>query len=318
MAGYAKLFSSILASTVWDTPPAITKVWITMMAMADQDGVVEASVPGLAHLARVSRQDCDEALRIFLGPDPDSRTPDNDGRRIEVVPGGWRLLNHAEYRDRMSPEDIREKATERKRRQREREAARASAAGEDDEDEPECYPGMSQPMSRDERDVTLGHTPSRVSRHTDTDTESEAGSGSLSLPSSSRSSIPDQTGTRSNPSAGLSPFSAPRPARTVIPVGVKTEAFKAVFERYPRKDGEMKAAVVFADLAASTPGGEVALAKEILAAFDRGMLKRHPYAGPNATRPMLETILAEYRWRDPPSAPDNEPTPVRASSFREL
>lgn len=189
-AGYTKLFSSILASTVWDTPPAVTKVWITMMAMADRDGVVEASVPGLAHLARVPRKVVDEALRIFLSPDPDSRTPDYEGRRIEAVPGGWRLLNHAEYRERMSNDDIREKAAERKRKQREREAAEAEAAAYA---EGQAEADLSHALSQE---VTLGHAASRPSRHT----EAEAEAGSLS-PSGSRSgSDPDQTGAgaRSN------------------------------------------------------------------------------------------------------------------------
>jgi hypothetical protein len=38
----------------------------------------------------------------LLSPDPDSRTEDYEGRRIEVVDGGWRLINHAKYRAKMS------------------------------------------------------------------------------------------------------------------------------------------------------------------------------------------------------------------------
>ncbi len=34
------------------------------------------------------------------------------------------------------------------------------------------------------------------------------------------------------------------------------------------------------------------------------MLKRHPYNGPNATRPFLDKVLSERRWEDPESAPD--------------
>lgn len=123
MAGYTKLFGSILESTVWMETPPIKVVWITMMAMADRDGVVEASVPGLTNRARVSREECEEALSVFLAPDPDSRTTAHDGRRIAVVPGGWRLLNYEQYRERASAEEVRIKATARKRRQREREAA---------------------------------------------------------------------------------------------------------------------------------------------------------------------------------------------------
>lgn len=118
--GYTKLFSSILDSTIWQTPIHVKVVWITMLAMVDQDGEVQASVPGLAIRAGVERAQCEQALAILSAPDPDSRTPTAEGRRIEAVAGGWRLINHAVYRHKMSVEERREKEAERKRRYRER------------------------------------------------------------------------------------------------------------------------------------------------------------------------------------------------------
>lgn len=123
MSGYTKLFGSILESTIWLETPPIKVVWITLLAMADRDGVVEASLPGLAKRAGVDRSQCEQALATFLAPDPDSRTPDNEGRRIIPVAGGWRLLNYETYREKASADEGREKAAARKRRQRERQAA---------------------------------------------------------------------------------------------------------------------------------------------------------------------------------------------------
>ena len=120
MAGYAKLFGSILQSSIWDAPSDIRCVWITMLALADRDGVVEAAVPGLAHEARVSRATCEQALAIFMAPDPDSRTPDHDGRRIEKCEGGWRLLTYEMHQERKSADDMRSKGAERVRRWRDR------------------------------------------------------------------------------------------------------------------------------------------------------------------------------------------------------
>jgi len=117
---YVKLFSSILDSTVWETDPATRIVWITMLAMADRDGVVEASIPGLARRAGVSRAECEEALRLFGSPDPDSRTRDHEGRRILDADGGWQLVNYEKYRDKATAEESRRKAAERQRRFRER------------------------------------------------------------------------------------------------------------------------------------------------------------------------------------------------------
>ncbi len=127
MSGYTKLFSSILHSTVWLADGPTRLVWITMLALTDRDGTVEASVPGLAKAAGVTREECDRALAFFTAPDPDSRTKDHEGRRIAAIDGGWRLLNHAKYRERASAEEVREKNAERKRAERERDAERKKA-----------------------------------------------------------------------------------------------------------------------------------------------------------------------------------------------
>lgn len=121
MSSYAKLFSSIVHSTVWREPDHVRLVWVTMLALSDVDGVVEASIPGLADAARVSLERCEDALDRLASPDPYSRNPAHEGRRIRAIPGGWLLLNREAYRDKQSPEEVRAKARERKRRQRERE-----------------------------------------------------------------------------------------------------------------------------------------------------------------------------------------------------
>ena len=74
-------------------------VWITLLAMKDRDGVVHGSVPGLAHLAGVSVEECERALEKFKSPDKWSRSQENEGRRIKDVDGGWVVLNHVKYRD---------------------------------------------------------------------------------------------------------------------------------------------------------------------------------------------------------------------------
>ena len=119
---YTKLFSSILTSTIWDQDATICKLWITLLALANKYGVVEGSIPGLAHQARISLEDCKRGLETLLAPDPYSRTTDHDGCRIQVVDGGWQILNYGKYRYRMSADEQREKARIRKQRQREREA----------------------------------------------------------------------------------------------------------------------------------------------------------------------------------------------------
>jgi hypothetical protein len=108
MSGYTKLFNSILASTIWRADDKVRIVWITLLAMAGRDGVAEGSVPGLADFARVSVKDCQRALVELSAPDPYSRSVDFDGRRIEAVDSGWRLLNHAKYRAKLGTDERRE------------------------------------------------------------------------------------------------------------------------------------------------------------------------------------------------------------------
>ena len=118
--GYTKLFSEIITSTIWAESDETRIVWITMLALKDKWGVVNATVPGLAHLARVPVPVCEKAIGKFLAPDKYSRTNDFEGRRIEVVDGGWRVLNHEKYRRLMSADERREYLAMKQREHRAR------------------------------------------------------------------------------------------------------------------------------------------------------------------------------------------------------
>lgn len=108
MAGYTKLFNSILASSVWQESLATKVLWITLLAMADKNGIAEASIPGLAKIAGLSLADTETGLKSLEAPDKYSRTKDFEGRRIESCDGGWKILNHSKYRQKMSADDRRE------------------------------------------------------------------------------------------------------------------------------------------------------------------------------------------------------------------
>lgn len=78
-----------------------------MLAMKDKDGVIEASIPGLADMARITLEECEEGLTRLSSPDRYSRTKDHDGRRIQEIDGGWIVLNHEKYRGDTSTERVR-------------------------------------------------------------------------------------------------------------------------------------------------------------------------------------------------------------------
>jgi hypothetical protein len=100
MAGWTKLFGSIVTSSIWCEDDKTLRVWIALLALSDRDGIVEGSVPGMANLCRLSVKEMRAALTKLAAPDLDSRSPEFEGRRIKAIEGGWEVLNHEKYRQK--------------------------------------------------------------------------------------------------------------------------------------------------------------------------------------------------------------------------
>jgi len=122
MNGYTKLFTSLLSSSIWTEDDQTRILWITMLAMADKNGEIQASIPGLARMAGISIDATTRGIEKFLSPDAFSRTPDCEGRRIEIIPGGWEIINHRKYRELAGRDDQKEKNAARQARWRNRNA----------------------------------------------------------------------------------------------------------------------------------------------------------------------------------------------------
>lgn len=148
MAGpYTKLDAAIVHSTIWREPSPTRCLWITMLALADRGGVVRASVPGLADIARVSLDECRAGLETLSSPDPDSRSPEAEGRRIVAIDGGWLLVNHGKYRDGTCSDPEREVAARRERQRRYRARLRG---GYVDGDVDSTFPGAGAGSGSDQ------------------------------------------------------------------------------------------------------------------------------------------------------------------------
>lgn len=117
---YTKLFHRILSSSIWEEDDKTRLVWITLMASTDSSGCVIGTLAKLARDARVDVESCQRAIDKFLAPDPSSLTAAHEGRRIELVEGGWRLLNHEKYRLMMDAERKREYFRNKRREYREK------------------------------------------------------------------------------------------------------------------------------------------------------------------------------------------------------
>lgn len=136
--GYTKLASSLVTSSIWVESDSTLRVWIAMLALADQHGVVQGSVPGFARLCGMTIEEMEEALEKFSSPDPYSRDQEHEGRRIvrhdEPARGGWRLLNYEKFRETRDPvyrrEYKRKWQADHRAKQADRESAKARAQRE--------------------------------------------------------------------------------------------------------------------------------------------------------------------------------------------
>src|SRR6266498_1320588 len=108
MHGYTKVFYTMLDSTIWREDKDTRILWTTMLLMAGKEGVVEASLPGLADRARLTIPETEAALVKLMAPDPHSRSKDFDGRRVKAVPGAWIILNHGIYRQKARSQERQE------------------------------------------------------------------------------------------------------------------------------------------------------------------------------------------------------------------
>ena len=278
MAGFTKLFSDIIHSTIWREDNETRIVWVTMLAMADSRGEVHASVPGLADAARVDLDECIVALKKLSLPDKWSRSKDYEGRRIEEIQGGWLLLNHARYKRKLSNDDQREQARMRQRRKRERDR-----------------------LSREKsRSVTQCHAMSHESRHTDTDTEEDTYKGSSDL---NQADLLQPNGEKKQ--SIKSGAKAPR-ARVIK----YSDGFEHWWAHYPKKIGKAAAFKVWTSMLPNMPAlGEM---------VEKLLLQSKTYQWKRDNRqyvPHPRTYLNQGRWDDEITENDMRP-PETASERR--
>lgn len=151
MAGFVKLDCGILESSLWNNRD-VRDVFLTALLMAEPRelkeptpqlkvecleetgwvvppgwyGFVEAAGVGIIRRSLVADENAGTRALVELGsPDPESRTPDFDGRRLVRINGGYLVLNWEKYRTRDYT------SAERSRRYRARKKSMMEADGDD-------------------------------------------------------------------------------------------------------------------------------------------------------------------------------------------
>jgi hypothetical protein len=116
MERYTPIFSRIVDSSLWIEPDYVVKVFLTMLAKKDADEVVRGTAFNIASWAKKTEKEVIDALKILSSPDTKRLEPQPfDGRRIEKVEGGWKLLNGAKYQMEMQRINQRRRKTELQR-----------------------------------------------------------------------------------------------------------------------------------------------------------------------------------------------------------
>ena len=162
---FGKVFESIYDGTlVADWRALVT--FQQMIVLCDSDGVVDMTPHAIAARTGIPIEHIEAGLRILENPDPYSRTPDNEGRRIELIddhrPWGWIIVNHAKYKYLLSREDKRQK--DRLRMADKRERMRVKKELQPNENE-----GVADSRTESQIVADVAHTNTDANADTNTD-----------------------------------------------------------------------------------------------------------------------------------------------------
>jgi len=125
---FVKVHDVLLGSSIMKQPVETRWVWVTMLILCDQDGIVRGTPEYISRMAAVPQSEVDAAIAVLLAPDEKSTTKDYEGRRlIELSTNVWFVVNYQKYRELFSAEERRAKTRERVARHRARKQL-ASAA----------------------------------------------------------------------------------------------------------------------------------------------------------------------------------------------
>jgi len=98
---YGKAFSAMYEGSMIGAGPVVYAVWGYCISKADPDDHTVLLNPVLlATIIGTSQAEIESAIEYLASPDPKSKCPDHEGRRI-LNQGGhlWFLVTHARYRD---------------------------------------------------------------------------------------------------------------------------------------------------------------------------------------------------------------------------
>jgi hypothetical protein len=100
---YSKIYHQIYEGTLAIGPPEALTVFMHMLVMGYPNGIVDVHPGIIAQRTRLPLEFIETGIRALEQPDPCSRSPLEDGRRIIRLDAhrdwGWQIVNFKYYRD---------------------------------------------------------------------------------------------------------------------------------------------------------------------------------------------------------------------------
>jgi len=160
---YGKIFDSIYDGTLAEDWRALI-TFQQFIVLCDADGMVDMTPQSMSRRTGIPIEHIIAGIEVLEKNDKYSRTPDEDGKRIELIDShrawGWHIINHEKYKNIRDADTIRAQTRERVRRHREK-----------------------------KRSVTLGND---SKRHIDKETETETDTIKNTMSSPSGDNVPFQ------------------------------------------------------------------------------------------------------------------------------
>ena len=187
MSGYTPLFQSLTTGTLCGKWPDIG-LWPIVLSLADKAGIVDVTPDYLARITGLAIDDLTACMVRFCEPDPYSRTPTDEGRRLALIDPehrrwGWKILNHAQYRERARKQQWDNERTASGRDAQRKRDERAQKKGK----------------SVESRDIPTCPDVSRLSPLSDADTDADADADSRSGVLEDSDSRPRRARTKERP-----------------------------------------------------------------------------------------------------------------------
>lgn len=103
-SGWTPLFATVLDGTLFGKWPH-TGVWTCLLSQVDRLGRIDQNPALLAAKIGIPVETLMACIHDFMQPDPESRTGDLEGRRLELLDPasrdwGWRVINAGVYREK--------------------------------------------------------------------------------------------------------------------------------------------------------------------------------------------------------------------------